>query len=74
MGAYMPPLEKSVINVSRESKGILVEKINLEMFEQMSKDHPVGEIPTRNQEMLRKYEIDDEFWNIYSNAFQKVVD
>ena len=43
--------------------------INFEMFKQMSDDHSDRKIPTQNQEMLRKHEIDDEFENINSNAF-----
>ena len=40
----------------------------------MSNNHLVGEIPTQNHEMLRKYEIDENLRDVDPNAFQKAID
>ena len=73
LGQYLHPLENSTININRGSKNFLVRKVNFEMLKQASKDHSKRKIPARNQEMLRKHEIDDESVDINSNAFQKVI-
>ena len=44
------------------------------MLKQASKDHSEGKIPTRNQEMLKMYRINDESRNIDSNFFLKAKD
>ena len=67
--ACLHPLEESAINIDRESKDFLARKFNFEIFKQTSDDHSEKKIPTQNQEMLRKHEIDDGFRDIDSNAF-----
>jgi len=67
------PLEKSAININKGSKDFLIGKVNFEMLKQASKDHSKRKILARNQEMLKKHEIDDESGDINSNAFQKVM-
>ena len=69
MSACLHPLEESAINIDKGSKDFLIENINFEMFKRMSGDHSKRKIPTLNQEMLRKHEINNEFGNINSNAF-----
>ena len=49
---------KCTIDIHRRSNGFLARKINLEMLKQSSKDHPVREISTRNQEVFGKHKID----------------
>ena len=45
-------LKKGAINVNKKRIGIIAGDNNFEEFEQMSNNHPVGEIPTCNYEML----------------------
>ena len=40
----------------------------------MSDEHPVGQVPGWDQKMVGRHEVDDEFRDIYSNDFQKVID
>jgi len=39
----------------------------------MSKNHLIWEIPTRNQQMIRKHDSDDETKDIHLNASQKAI-
>ena len=72
--ACLHPLKKCAINIHRGSNGFVARKNNLEMLEQMSKDHPVREISTQNPEVFGKHKMDDEFRYIKYNAFQKAID
>jgi len=61
----MHPIQKGVIDVNERGDGSLIWKIDLEILEQTSKNHPLWEIPTKNQQIIQKYKIDDESrnWN-----------
>ena len=50
--ACLHSLKKCAIYIHRGSNGFLARKINLDMLDQTSKDHPVRKISTRNQEVL----------------------
>ena len=67
--AGLHSLQKGAININRRRKDILVGDINFEVFEQMSKSHPAGMIPTRNHEMLQKHGIDEKLRDVDSNTF-----
>jgi len=68
------PLEKSAININSRCNNILARKINFEVVEYTSNDHPEWGNPTKNQNMHRKHKINDEFGIVDSNAFQKAID
>jgi len=37
-------------------------------------EHPKGQVSVWDQKMLGGHIIDNEFWNVNSNAFQKATD
>ena len=40
----------------------------------MSNYHPIREIPTQNQKMFQKHEVNNKLEYVYSNASQKAID
>jgi len=51
--AELHPFRVGMININRRRIHSLAREINFEIFEQVSKNHSVKEIPTQNHEVLR---------------------
>ena len=65
---------RGVVDINGRVYGSLIRQVNFEMFKESSKDHLVRKIPSGNQQMFRKHEVNDKTKDVDSNAFQKAID